>query len=466
VAGGLALALAACPAAAQARPLCEPVGPAFTPHVEVVRCGYTPVPEGATCGLIVNAATPDDADACKVTVPFVRLPATGRATDDVPAVLLPGGPGQVLLYQLDQIEPITRAWRQARDLIVLDPRGGGASLPSLFRAHPARARDPVVAIGRDAAWLRKRGVDLDAFRTERLVDDVAVLAASVPGGKLHVVGGSYGTRWALALVATHPDKVASLVLGAPVPPTVSYLDLGQSRLGDVLDQVFDACARDARCAEDVPDPWGTLSALITRWDAAPVRAPDGAVLDGAGLVQRLQEGAKQGPPMQALPWTLRDLAAGDLSAVARLSDHVPPQGVVPLLYHVITCADELPFAPTTPSAPPDPRLPGLVDPLPPERAVCAELGVTPSAPASHVMPQIDVSTLIVVGRLDPLGGPLWGDLALQSTREGVMFNDASAGHGVLRTDCAGQAVARFLTNPADVVYPACIDGDGLRLTPP
>ncbi len=442
------------------------MGSDFTPHVDVVRCGYTPMPEGATCGLIFNAATPDDADACLVTVPFVRLRSTGPVTDDVPAVLLPGGPGQVLLYQLDKVEEVTRPWRAARDLIVLDPRGGGAATPSLLRQHRARAHDPMVVIARDAAWLRKRGVDLEAFRTERLVDDVAVLADSVPGGKLHVVGGSYGTRWALALVATHPDKVASLVLGSPAPPNASYLDLGQSRLGDVLRQVFDACARDERCAEDVPDPWATLAALIANWDDTPVRAPDGSLVDGAGLVQRIQEGAKQGPPMHALPWTLRDLAGGDLSALARLSDHTPPQGVVPLLYHVITCADELPFAPATPSRPPDPRLPGLVDPLPPERALCAALAVTPSDPTSHQMPQIDVPTLLLVGRLDPLGGPVWGDLTLQSVGDGVMFNDPSAGHGVLRTECAGQAVGRFLTNPSDVVYPACIDADEFALTPP
>ena len=38
--------------------------------------------------------------------------------------------------------------------------------------------------------------------------------------------------------------------------------------------------------------------------------------------------------------------------------------------------------------------------------------------------------------------------------------------GVLRTECAGQAVGRFLTNPSDVVYPACIDADEFALTPP
>lgn len=424
------------------------------------------MPAGATCGLIFNAATPADPDACLVTVPFVRLPATGPVTDDVPAVLLPGGPGQVLLYQLDKVEEVTRPWRGARDLIVLDPRGGGAAVPSLFREHPSRARHPADAIARDAAWFRKRGLDLDAFRTERLVDDVVVLADSVPGGKLHVVGGSFGTRWALALVASHPDRVASLVLGAPAPPTFSYLDLGQSRLGDVLDQVFDACARDERCAEEVPDPWGTLSSLVTAWNAAPVRAPDGSRVDGAGLVQRLQEGAKQGPSMHALPWTLRDLGRGDLTAVARLSDHTPPQGVVPLLYHLITCADELPFAPSAPTRPPDPRLPGLVDPLPPERAVCAALGVTPSDGALRVMPHVEVPSLLLVGRLDPLGGPAWALSALESCDDGVLFNDPSAGHGVLRTDCAGEAVGRFLTNPRDVVYPACITDDEFPLTPP
>lgn len=443
---------------------CDPVGEGFVPHVEPARCGDASLPEGTTCGVIHNAATPGDPAACRVRVPFVRLPATGPVRDAVPAVLLPGGPGQVLLYRLAEVEQTTRPWRAARDLIVLDPRGGGSSTPRLHGDE--RWRRPRSTPARQADALRRRGIDLDAFRTERLVDDVAVLARSVPGGRLHVVGGSFGTRWALALAALHPEVVSSLALGAPVPPSVSYLDAGQARLGEVLDQVFERCILDARCSEDVPDPWGLLAAQIAALDADPARVAGGPPVDGAGLVQRILEGAKQGAPMTSLPWTLRDLAAGDRSALDRLSDPAPPEGVVPLLYHLIVCADELPFAPATPSGVPDPRLPGLFDPMPPQRDLCATLGVRPSDPALRVMPKLDVPVLLLTGGLDPLGGPPWASLALESTANGVSWVDPGAGHAVLRTPCAGEMLGRFLADPTDVIYPACLMSAELTLTPP
>ena len=133
--------------------------------------------------------------------------------------------------------------------------------------------------------------DLVPYSVEAMVDAVARLAASVPGGPCHVIGYSMGGRVALALAAAHPRTCRSLTL---ISATAGLAD-GSERAER---QRADAALADrlsslgiARFIEDwLAQPmWDTLRAKLSRaeWESS-IRQRLGC--DPVGLANSLRAG--------------------------------------------------------------------------------------------------------------------------------------------------------------------------------
>lgn len=405
----------------------------FTPRVLSVPCDG-PVPAGATCGVIENVSDPDARRPFVVRVPFVRLPATDGEADAVPAVLLPGGPGQFLLFDLAEVADVTRPWRTHRALIVLDPRGAGASTPRLT-CDPWPTGGTDVALAACAARLRRDGVSLDAFRTARLASDIAVLASSVPGGKLHVVGASYGTRWASTLATLHPDVVASLTLAAPAPWTQGLFEHGLARREEVVGDVLQRCSEDPACADAAGDVSSAWSLLRSRADAA----------DRVSLLLRA---ALRTDELWTLPGLVRALAVADDLTPWRATLGSPRLGAFePLLHASVTCADEVPFVVRGPGY--DAVALREVEPA------CAAVSVTPSPASLRVLASLDVPALVVAGGLDPIEPVVWARQTAAALPRATLWIEPLASHDVSITPCAAEAIGAFLASPAAFTPPVC-----------
>lgn len=60
--------------------------------------------------------------------------------------------------------------------------------------------------------------EVDAYRLGELVDDALGLCATLPAGRVHLVGHDWGAIVAWAVAAEHPELVASLTaVSAPHP---------------------------------------------------------------------------------------------------------------------------------------------------------------------------------------------------------------------------------------------------------
>jgi pimeloyl-ACP methyl ester carboxylesterase/predicted DCC family thiol-disulfide oxidoreductase YuxK len=201
-------------------------------------------------------------DGRGIALAFVRLRAKpGGGT--TPVVFLAGGPGESAIDAARGARlALFEVLRQAGDVILLDQRGCGASYPSLLCPEPwtfplerALTREEAleIALGtsrRCARALRERGVDLDAYHTDESADDVAALCDVIGAERAHLVGHSYGSHLAMAVIKRHPARVASAVLAGPEGPDHTFkrpsvVERQLARLGELAGVDVATLAKDA-----------------------------------------------------------------------------------------------------------------------------------------------------------------------------------------------------------------------------
>jgi pimeloyl-ACP methyl ester carboxylesterase len=165
-----------------------------------------------------------------IELAFARIPSSSRSPGS-PILWLSGGPGDSGIADLNT--PALRLFlelRQLGDVILLDQRGTGESVPRLdcpgnFRfpadlpIDRAAARAQIEEVGRSCAehW-RSAGVNLSAYNTRESAEDVEALRIALGVPKLRVLAGSYGTHLALAALRAHETSFERVVLLGVVGP--------------------------------------------------------------------------------------------------------------------------------------------------------------------------------------------------------------------------------------------------------
>lgn len=219
-------------------------------------------------------------DGPALSIPFYRL----RSTSDDPAspiFLLAGGPGSSWIDRFENDENFkeVQRYRGIADVVLFDQRGGGHSLPALSCDErqrlpadaPLDSAKVASALREMSARCRARwqaaGVDLSAYNTRENVADVLALRAALGYERMSLVGGSYGSHLALALMREAAAAIDRVLL---------YGIEG-------LDQTWD-------------DPAGRLAAYERIAGAAEVSEilgssiPDGGLLDALrAVVERLEK---------------------------------------------------------------------------------------------------------------------------------------------------------------------------------
>jgi proline iminopeptidase len=133
---------------------------------------------------------------------FVRRMGTGE-----PIIVVHGGPVLEHGYLLPHLAPLA----ESAELIFFDQRLSGRSAAE---------------------------VDSSSVRLQTFVDDIDSLRAVLGLERVHVLAHSWGGLLALLYAAQHPDRVGSLILISPMPPSA------------VLWQAEQTAARELRTVED------------------------------------------------------------------------------------------------------------------------------------------------------------------------------------------------------------------------
>lgn len=226
---------------------------------------------------------------------FVRFAASG-ASKGPPIVYLAGGPGgSGVDAARGRRFPLFMALREVGDVIAFDQRGTGWSndIPPCDVANdngPALTRDMIVTSTRRimadcAAFWRERGIDLAGYNTYESADDVEELRRLLGVDKVSLLGISYGTHLALAILKRHPSSIERAVLAS-----VEGLD-ETVKLPEGTDAYFARLQRsidaDPEVAKIYPDIAGTMRRVHKRLAAQPATA---TVKDAAGKERQVNFG--------------------------------------------------------------------------------------------------------------------------------------------------------------------------------
>ncbi|HEX9938558.1 MAG TPA: alpha/beta fold hydrolase [Longimicrobium sp.] len=214
-----------------------------------------------------------------VRVGFVRLRTAAR-NPDPPVVWFAGGPGVpgTAMARVPVYFVLFERLRARSDVILFDQRGVGSSAPALDCPATDAPADVFASEARWSAvfWERTRacarrwrraGADLDGYTTEESADDVDDLRRALGYERVSLIGHSYGTVLAQAVLQRHGPRVHRAVLAAVDGPDDR---VASPEVWDLLFHKLGAlAARDTALGGAVPDLPALYARVLARLDRAP-----------------------------------------------------------------------------------------------------------------------------------------------------------------------------------------------------
>ena len=232
---------------------------------EQVQCGVLQVPE--------NYSATGKKDT-QIALNFAILPAIDNSENKEPLMFLAGGPGQAAVELAAHLYKTYREIRKTHDIILVDQRGTGKSHPleceesKALNAYEIVPEDFTVQEVKDC--LAQFTGDLSQYNSENSIRDFDAVRVALGHEKIHVYGGSYGTRAALVYMRLFPDSLISVVLDSVGPIEVPIGTFGQSAARS-FNLLLENCQNEAACNKAFPDLANEYAQVIQRLDETPVK---------------------------------------------------------------------------------------------------------------------------------------------------------------------------------------------------
>ena len=232
---------------------------------EQVQCGVLQVPE--------NYSATGKKDT-QIALNFAILPAIDNSENKEPLMFLAGGPGQAAVELAAHLYKTYREIRKPHDIILVDQRGTGKSHPleceesKALNAYEIVPEDFTVQEVKDC--LAQFTGDLSQYNSENSIRDFDAVRVALGHEKIHVYGGSYGTRAALVYMRLFPDSLKSVVLDSVGPIEVPIGTFGQSAARS-FNLLLENCQNEAACNKAFPDLANEYAQVIQRLDETPVK---------------------------------------------------------------------------------------------------------------------------------------------------------------------------------------------------
>ncbi len=432
--------------------------------------------EAARC---ISIEVPENRDAPQVrTLKLSVAVVPAREPDGrPPVVLLAGGPGQGAQATYGPALSVFDAIGEHHDLVLLDQRGTGESHALVCEDTQVLNLQEAVSLQVDGARIEAcrdaQEADLTQYTTAHAVEDLVVVLERLGYAKAHLVGGSYGTRVALAFARAHRDKTASIVIDGVAPPDFAMPLSFAKDAEAALEAMVADCAAHPACAE----AFGELRANLRAVATLPARevtvthprtgAPETLQLSGRALAGGMR-GMLYAPELAALlPLAITAAAREDfdpLVAQAALLGDGMGGSLSEGLFLSVVCAEDVPYITEQRAAQESAgTLLGMmfIEHL---RTTCAHWVRAPIAADFRDPVVSDVPALVLSGQLDPVTPPRWGAHALQTLENGRHVVVPGAGHGITTLPCADTVLAAFFASgDASAVDASCLES---RKRPP
>jgi pimeloyl-ACP methyl ester carboxylesterase len=216
-----------------------------------------------------------------VQLSILKLMAKSK-TPDLPILFLAGGPGQsgINYIKQDFFQKLIFQLQENHDIILLDQRGSGSSLPSLvYPVPPSDKKDiflspvKIIEVSNQIAragsdTFKKRHIDISGYNTIQNADDLNDLRVLLGAPKLNLLAISYGTHLALAAARKYPNFIDNMVLiGTSGLNDMHHLPFSYDRQ---LRAISDLAAQDTAINKQVPDMVALLKKILGNLDEHPI----------------------------------------------------------------------------------------------------------------------------------------------------------------------------------------------------
>jgi pimeloyl-ACP methyl ester carboxylesterase len=419
-----------------------------------------------TCGLLSLDETRGGRSGRRVAIPVAVVRASAPRAGAPPVFFLHGGPGG------DVVESVAGWLRRQRademaaidqDWVFFDQRGSGLATPlldcgsvAMNDAGPlseAAARALVACGDRQIA----AGVDISQYNERQVALDIQDLRKALGYRQIDLVGVSYGTSIAMAVLRHAPEGVRAVVLDSPWPPEASWAQGGPRMVADAVRVVMAKCAADAGCASRYPTLQQDVDALASRFLNGP-QAGEARRYQADDLGGFLMDAAYSNQGARQLPADLAAMTRGDFSALeahrADRSPYVEGQHLTHL------CKEEMPFEDPdrlVQAAADDPLARLLVPSMLRYFEVCRAWPVGKPDPRDGQPQSSDVPTLFLAAEIDPGCPPDLARAAVARFSRGQLFIAPNATHGVNGgSPCARRMIRAFLADPGAPVAGDCL----------
>jgi pimeloyl-ACP methyl ester carboxylesterase len=263
----------------------EPSTPHFRPTFELTPCPKdvtNVVLTPAMCGFLTVLEDRSRPDGRTIKLFVVRVePAGGHPAPDpvFVAVDLGEAPGWADNAGLAQ--------RVNREVILMDQRGTGLSVPNLACPEVSslaedmagsRLSDPTTtvdlrnAVGACRARLTGTGIDLSHYDLQENAADVEDLRQALGIDRWNLTSHGTTSRMLLEVVRRFPEHVRAVVLDTPSFPQLSDPVEAVQGTRDALGQLFADCAAQPSCDRRFPDLPNAMRKAVVRLDRTPIEA--------------------------------------------------------------------------------------------------------------------------------------------------------------------------------------------------
>lgn len=419
----------------------------------------------AKCGTLAVAENREAPAGRKIDLKVAVMPARGGGAPSEPVFFIAGGPGGSTVADWAEAPNIFPGLTDRHDIVLVDQRGTGGSHPLVL---PAQKPGETPESFRARALAELDG-DPRYYTTVVAMDDLDAVRQALGYDKIDLYGASYGATAVQYYLRQHGDHVRAAVLDGGTLVNVPIFELMAANSQRALDDVFDRCMLDQRCASAYPHLRAEFAAVMDRLAQKPVAT---TVTDPTGepivltadvfavTIHQLLVGSDSG----RIPWLVHTAWSGNMSAVAvELSKYLGSGGGVLVMTLEILCFEA--WARNDPAqvkagGQGSYLLSSQLGTAESNAAACkyAPPGVVPSDDGQPA--RTNVPVLILNGSDDPQDPPSNVAQASQLMPKALLVVAPGQGHTVGQIGCLSSVVVDFLgqgkANPAKAN--ACVAG--------
>ena len=238
--------------------------------LELEPCHLKNLSEWAECGTFEVLENRDDPTGRRLQLKVAVLPAAAQPALPDPIFLLAGGPGQSAVSIATLAKRTLGPANKRRDIVLVDQRGTGESSPfECDLDFEALAFDNEAK--RIAVTECVDGFEGDPlnFRTLDYVRDLEEVRKAIGAEKIHLYGGSYGTRVAQVYLREFPQALATATMDGVASMEIRVgLQMGADAQRS-MDILLGLCEDDATCSARFPDLKQRLERLLADLEQTP-----------------------------------------------------------------------------------------------------------------------------------------------------------------------------------------------------